>query len=314
VAVIHPDYDDNIPADLKERAIQEFEQATKVPPINPNDPCQYEFEEQTVFICMDMEWMETHSLAITEIGFAYLDTNDLVGLHPGKDGINWHDKIRTRHFRVNEYRHHVNHQFVTGCPDGFNFGESEFVSLEDAGKIASACFRPPFHPFRPVAQILAECGITSTTELRKVIFVGHDPRGDIDALRRLKVNIYNTPGLLEIINTNHIWNVWMRERQGKRLETILKYFGQDTPNTHNAGNDARYTIQALLAMVVRHAELRQTQSLEAERNALLQMRKDTMAASAFEALEEDMEGWKTDLNSQDPRQLKKEIDGGPSEF
>lgn len=69
-----------------------------------------------------MEANERNSSQITEIGIATLDTEDIQKLSPGKGGVNWMDVIRARHFRINEYKHINNTEFVSGCADRFEFG------------------------------------------------------------------------------------------------------------------------------------------------------------------------------------------------
>ena len=75
-----------------------------------------------VFVCVDVEANERNSAQITEIGVATLDTRDLKSLLPGESGTNWLGKIRARHFRIDEYKHIRNTEFVSGCPDRFEFG------------------------------------------------------------------------------------------------------------------------------------------------------------------------------------------------
>ena len=75
-----------------------------------------------VFVCVDVEANERNSSQITEIGIATLDTRDLKSLAPGERGANWLNKIRARHFRINEYQYVRNTEFVSGCPDRFGFG------------------------------------------------------------------------------------------------------------------------------------------------------------------------------------------------
>jgi hypothetical protein len=75
-----------------------------------------------VFVCVDVEANERNANQITEIGIAALDTRDLKSLVPGERGANWMTKIRARHFRINEYKHIVNTEFVSGCPERFEFG------------------------------------------------------------------------------------------------------------------------------------------------------------------------------------------------
>jgi hypothetical protein len=75
-----------------------------------------------VFICVDIEAYEKDHKIITEIGIATLDTEDLKAIAPGKDGVNWRKAIRARHFRILEYKHLQNRDFVHGCAEYFQFG------------------------------------------------------------------------------------------------------------------------------------------------------------------------------------------------
>lgn len=90
--------------------------------IDFDKPTPYEREGDVVFVCIDVEANERNSKQITEVGISTLDTRDLRSLAPGERGENWIDKIRARHFRINEYKHIVNSEYVSGCPDRFEFG------------------------------------------------------------------------------------------------------------------------------------------------------------------------------------------------
>lgn len=99
--------------------------AVKLPPsacFDANRTAPFKPEGSVVFICVDVEAYERNSSLVTEIGIATLDTNDIVSLIPGEGGINWRSMIRARHFRINEYKHLNNTEFVDGCPDRFDFG------------------------------------------------------------------------------------------------------------------------------------------------------------------------------------------------
>jgi hypothetical protein len=79
-------------------------------------------EGRVVFVCVDIEAYERNNNFITEIGVATLDTDDLVDVVPGEGGANWMELIRAKHFRINEYKHLNNTEFVQGCADRFEFG------------------------------------------------------------------------------------------------------------------------------------------------------------------------------------------------
>jgi hypothetical protein len=83
---------------------------------------QFDPEDSVIFISIDVESFERDHNLITEIGIATLDTADLATVSPGKGGTNWMSLIRARHFRIKEYEHLKNHEFVHGCAENFQFG------------------------------------------------------------------------------------------------------------------------------------------------------------------------------------------------
>ena len=69
--------------------------------IDVTKPVPFPFEKDgVVFICVDIEAWEKNNSKITEIGICSLDTRQLVGQRPGKDGRNWFSKLVSRHFRL----------------------------------------------------------------------------------------------------------------------------------------------------------------------------------------------------------------------
>lgn len=75
-----------------------------------------------IFISVDVEAYERNQRLITEVGIATLDTLDINQTASGKVGENWRNAIRARHFRIKEYGHLNNKDFVKGCADKFEFG------------------------------------------------------------------------------------------------------------------------------------------------------------------------------------------------
>jgi hypothetical protein len=94
------------------------------PPVNFDaaKPAPYNQENSVVFVCVDIEAYERNTSLITEIGIATLDTRDIASMIPGEGGANWRSMIRARHFRIKEYQHLQNVEFVQGCADRFEFG------------------------------------------------------------------------------------------------------------------------------------------------------------------------------------------------
>lgn len=90
--------------------------------IDVEQPTPHPQESSVVFVCIDVEAFEFSPNQITEIGVATLDTKDIVGVSPGKNGSNWWKVIRAQHFIVREFRHLENKVHCQGNRDGFVFG------------------------------------------------------------------------------------------------------------------------------------------------------------------------------------------------
>ncbi|KAK2757103.1 hypothetical protein FQN54_005072 [Arachnomyces sp. PD_36] len=184
--------------------------------LDVNKPVAFLFDREPIFISVDVESNERSHTQITEIGVSTLDTRDLVGIPPGEGAMNWLTKIRARHFRISEYSYVVNRDFVRGCPDKFEFGTSEWVSLKEAAKTVDACFQPPYSaqvntpdpgvtkernnnldssdsegggvPLDPTLLVidkLLQGKDVLAEEPRNIILLGHDTQADVAYLRSL---------------------------------------------------------------------------------------------------------------------------------
>lgn len=90
--------------------------------VDVTKPVPFEQESSVVFICIDVEAYEKNHRLITEIGIATLDTADIASLVPEERGTNWFSAIRALHFRIKEYGHLNNSEYLQGCADMFRFG------------------------------------------------------------------------------------------------------------------------------------------------------------------------------------------------
>ncbi|CUS11138.1 unnamed protein product [Tuber aestivum] len=206
-----------------------------------------------VFVSIDVEAFEHNHNVITEVGIAILDTTkipppqenaagretilkaiqDSFGLSnaPLRRSDAIISIIKTHHFRVSEHRNMRNGQFVTDAADLFMFGDSEFVSLEKLPKRIGECFRH----------------YDNYGEKRRVVLVGHDVKTDVDFLMAVGYDVSNISGL-EVIDTTCMWKAVMSDHQSKGLGPMLYDLGVDFRHLHNAGNDAAYTLQALVKL------------------------------------------------------------------
>ncbi|CBX96780.1 hypothetical protein LEMA_P099110.1 [Plenodomus lingam JN3] len=272
--------------------------------VNVAKPVPFVFDQSVVFVCVDVESYEHAHHKITEVGIATLDTRDLAGIEPGVDGKQWSKRIRARHFRINEHRHLVNGSFVSGYPDKFKFGESTFIPLKEAAQHIADCFSTPFGAHSSNGAGSAYTLIPSkfdVEEKRNLIFLGHDTSGDIQYLQKLGYDATKVDNIIEALDTAVMYQVWRRESQPTRLTKILDSFDLDGFYAHNAGNDAVFTVQAMLAICVREATLRGSSSLDEYRNKVAAARLVIAVEEAHERIKSEEDGW---------NQLEVEGDGG----
>lgn len=182
---------------------------------------------------------------------------------------------------------------MQGCPDRFYFGESEIVTLADAPTYVAGCFQPPFgaHRCNGVDNIIDTMKDVNLSEKRNLIFLGHGTIGDIRYLQDLGFDPMKIDNLLEALDTADMYRVWRRELQATGLARILYDFDIAGHGLHNAGNDAAYTVQAMLAICVRESSLRDSPELESMKNSEKAARLAAAVEEAQEKAKKEAEGW-----------------------
>lgn len=196
---------------------------------------------EPVFLCVDLEAWEMDQSKVTEVGVSILDTRNLVGTDPGHNGSNWFRSIRTRHIIIQEHKRYVNGRFVHGCPDKFNFGQSESVSLYKVSKLLNQIFDDPS----------PETKREQDQDKRKIILVGHGLSNDTAYLQTIRFKPHAGNRVAFDIDTQKIVGT---KRNTVGLNRMLTGLGLDAQNLHNAGNDAHYTMQGLVSIVVQHTK------------------------------------------------------------
>ena len=270
-----------------------------LPPLTLAEAVPYLCDKDVVFVCVDVESYERSHNIITEIGVSTLDSRDLQGIPPLEDGKAWRDVIRSRHFRIREHAHLINTDFVSGCADRFEFndGQSEWISIKDAPRTVASCFRNPFSA-TPTAGAAVPTPRTvpaqeSELEKRNIILVGHDISQDINYLQRLGYNPLNLSTLLEIIDTASLYRALTRDNNPRSLGTILLDLGIAGWNLHNAGNDAAYTLQALLGIAIRGLGAKR------EREEGMEKKVEWAVREAEDRVRENAEGWSSPVEGDD---------------
>ncbi|KAI7977964.1 hypothetical protein EIK77_009504 [Talaromyces pinophilus] len=257
-----------------------------LPPLLLDKVAPYPFADHPIFISIDVEWNERQRNQITEVGISTLDTLDIAHVAPGPGGKNWRQWIRSRHIRIKEYAHVVNCEFVLGCPDQFGFGKSEFVPLQDAARVVESCFKPPYSAQVPVKFVDEDSTgdkpkVTIETAIegyklrpRNVVLVGHGLHADTSYLCALgcdmfsenasKIQFQNSSQVsvkeplnptaqslsFDTLDTATMFQGLKRDVHSRGLENVLGSLGIFGWNLHNAGNDARYTLEAMVHMII----------------------------------------------------------------
>ncbi|CAG7956984.1 unnamed protein product [Penicillium nalgiovense] len=215
-------------------------------------PVKWAFQDGPIFISVDVEWMDRYGI-MTEVGISTLDMLDLQGVVPGDYGHMWMKQIRTRHLRVKEYRNWVNETYTIGCPGSFRFGKSEIIPSAGIGDVVDAAFRPPY-----TVPSKEEMIAPYKNQKRTVILVGLDLHGDIAHLQRAGSQVFVSLNesysvVRETIDVAELYRVNYEENQTRGLQALLGLLNILSPDLHNAGNDAHYTLQALVRLMLRVA-------------------------------------------------------------
>ena len=296
--------DPNLMWEQAKAAQAAYEKAIKLPKLVPTDRAPYPFHDSVIFICVDVEAYEMNHRQITEIGVSTLDTYDLVNTPPGEGGVEWMKKIRARHFRVKEYGHLKNSVHVSGCPDKFleRFGTSEWISSFNTPQVVASCFRHPFSapgqytPFPADNRLIGRYGYdqqllsqylqprNDSHQKRNIILVGHDIKADIQYLKTIGYDVTTLPNLIEAIDTTHIFKAMKHGHNTPSLGAVLLELGLTGWHLHNAGNDAGYTMEALIGLSF--GALTTTPKTIPQQEEL-----DAAAEEAKARLVEDIEEW-----------------------
>lgn len=222
----------------------------KLPTLIPTLPAPYPFENQVVFVCVDVESYEKDHKKVTEIGISTLDTLDLMNTPPGEGGLDWMKKICARHFRIAEYAHLNNTEFITGCADRFEekFGQSEWISIKEAPQVVASCFRHPFSapgqypPYPADARAVGRYGsgsqylppVDDKAPKRNIILVGHEISADIQYLRSIGYDVSNLSNVLEALDTVDLYRAMKHGQNPSSLGSVLLDLGLMGWNLHNA--------------------------------------------------------------------------------
>ncbi|KAF2139406.1 uncharacterized protein K452DRAFT_203040, partial [Aplosporella prunicola CBS 121167] len=183
-----------------------------------------------IFLAVDAEAWERNTSKVTEIGIAALDTRFL---SRPTDRMEWIRSIDAHHFTIRGRAKYINKRFAPGCPEKFMFGTSETRPIKEMPGIFKKLFTAPDE--------------TKKTKgaLRNFILVGHDLKEDIRYMKRLDYDVTSEKSVVLNMDTQTVAKELSLplglEKLVTALDIVPKYL-------HNAGNDAVYTMQAMVCM------------------------------------------------------------------
>lgn len=249
----------------------------------------FPFQDETIMISIDVESWEMDHNIITEIGVSTLDTADIKDVPLGDEGKGWLKRIRSRHFRIKGRERLVNFKFCHGYPDMFQFGFSEFITVDDAPNIVDSCFEQPYSAsfecpgYRQGDEgvLLRATPATSdpthilngNDKSRTLVLIGHDLKGDTEYLSALGSEIFGSANcasssedipsrrqrvlssIRESFDTASLYKALRRDQNTRSLAKVCEDLNIDAPYVHNAGNDARYTLEAFIKLVIQSRQI-----------------------------------------------------------
>ena len=111
---------------------------------------------------------------------------------------------------------------------------------------------------------------------RPVVFVAHDAGSDIRYLASIGFDVLGLSGLVEQLDTKEMHLAWKESDQGKSLLSVLGDLCIHSKHLHNAGNDAVYTLRALLGVAVEQMREKDAKAKGEEyRPALFDVKQET---------------------------------------
>lgn len=196
--------------------------------------------KDAVFVCIDCEAYEKAHDRITEIGVAVFDTRHM---SRSSDDI-WMSKLEYAHYRPVENGHLLNRIYVKGREEFFNFGSTKWIRVSDMPNILRHIFQHP----TSVGEA-TELTFPTNNERRNVVLVAHNASSDKAFMHNVGFNLHDVDNLARTIDTQVMAGAIKKQQVG--LRRLLLSLGLEPYNLHNGGNDAAYTLQALLRMAIK---------------------------------------------------------------
>lgn len=93
--------------------------------------------------------------------------------------------------------------------------------------------------------------INGTTTPRPVVLVFHESSADLKFLATVGYNILAAKNVVEVVDTREMHQYVTRSKDSTSLASVLGSLRISYMHLHNAGNDAVYTLQAMIGLAVK---------------------------------------------------------------
>lgn len=88
------------------------------------------------------------------------------------------------------------------------------------------------------------------TNTNSIVLVGHDLQQDLQWMSGLGIDLVGFRNIIGQLDTKDMYQGWRDEPQPRGLGKVLAALDIPSKNLHNAGNDAYYTICAMLDIAI----------------------------------------------------------------
>lgn len=126
---------------------------------------------------------------------------------------------------------------------------SEFIKADDAGATVQQIIEAK-SPNQPAPPLIDIDGLDVDTT-RPIVLVFHDASQDLEYLKLVGYDISHAENVIEMVDTREMHQHLRRQQNPSSLETVLGDLGLQCHDLHNAGNDAVYTLQAMIGIAIR---------------------------------------------------------------
>lgn len=228
-----------------------------------------------VFVSLDVEVASNRNLAptkpvVTQLAFANLDTRHIHSLSGSSDlrsliSVHMFEVEPTPTTKMAARKKRRARQCI--------FAQPKLITSENLSTTVTQNLR--------ITDSLV--GSENSNHLRNIVLVGHSPGEDLKVLRHLGIDVANAGPILTLIDTHSISRYLFPPYHPERapepghdfsLVGVLAKLGCLPPKSefHNAGNDAVYTIYAMLLLAIKNGTARKTELSTVELKNLIMVR------------------------------------------